>query len=104
MSLHRRHPESGGGGSLRHPYHRAGGGHCERKLQPVRRILVVNPRSDGTFREVAEQLAANDADTPAALQHKLRERYPAAVVRERSLSNEHIVTWYVYREGTWVPT
>jgi hypothetical protein len=70
----------------------------------VRPILVVNPRSDDAFVELADRLAANGADTPATLQRKLREHYPEAVVRERSLSSESLVTWYVYREGTWVPT
>lgn len=71
---------------------------------PVTPVLVVNPRSDATFDELANELAANGADTPAALELGLRDRYPRTVVRERSLSSEPIITWYVYREGTWVPT
>jgi hypothetical protein len=69
----------------------------------TRPILVLNPRSDETFFELAERLTAAGAETPEALERELRTRYPAAVVRARSLSSEPIVTWYVYREGTWVP-
>ena len=35
---------------------------------------------------------------------KLRERYPLAVVRPRDLSSERTAVWYVYREGSWVPS
>jgi hypothetical protein len=67
-------------------------------------VLVVNPRSDEAFDDLANRLTANGAHTPAALERGLRERYPNAVVRERSLSSEPIITWYVYREGVWVPS
>jgi plasmid replication initiation protein len=67
-----------------------------------RPLLVVNPRSDADFNDLAHRLAANGAHTPAALERELRDRYPKAVVRERSLSSESITTWYVYREGAWV--
>jgi len=69
----------------------------------MRAILVVNPRADREFNEFAERLAADGADTSVALERALRTRYPTARVRERALSSEPIVTWYVYREGTWVP-
>jgi len=69
----------------------------------MRAVLVVNPRADREFDEFAERLAADGADTPVALERMLRTRYPKALVRERTLSSEPIVTWYVYREGTWVP-
>ena len=69
----------------------------------MRAVLVVNPRADREFDEFAERHAADGADTPAALERALRTRYPKARVRERTLSSEPIVTWYVYREGTWVP-
>jgi hypothetical protein len=70
----------------------------------TRPILVINPRSDSTFNDVAHRLAADGAHTPAMLEHELRKQYPRAVVRERSLSSEPITTWYVYREGAWEPT
>jgi len=70
----------------------------------MKAILIVNPRSDLAFAELAERLAADGAQTPADLQRELRRHYPGAVVRERSLSAEPIVTWYVYRESTWLPT
>lgn len=69
----------------------------------MRAILVVNPRGDVEFGELAARLAADGADTPLALERALRTHYPKARVRERVLSSEPIVTWYVYRERTWVP-
>lgn len=69
-----------------------------------RPILVINPRSDATFNDLAQRLAADGAVTPEALERELRHHYPSAVVRERSLSSEPITTWYVYREGAWVRT
>jgi hypothetical protein len=70
----------------------------------ARPLLIVNPRSDAEFSDLAHQLAADGADSPAILERELRAHYPRAVVRERNLSNEPITTWYVYREGTWEPT
>ena len=70
----------------------------------MRAVLVVNPRGDREFVQLAERLAADGADTPLVLERALRARYPKAQVRERTLSSEPIVTWYVYREGTWVPS
>ena len=70
---------------------------------PVRPNLVVNPRVDEEFAEFARALAGNGADTAPKLEAALRRRYPKAGVRERTLSSEPIVTWYVYREGSWVP-
>ncbi len=70
----------------------------------TRPVLVINPRSDATFNHLANGLAADEAHTPAELERALRKQYPRAVVRERNLSNEPILTWYVYREGVWEPT
>ena len=70
----------------------------------ARPILVVNPRSDATFDDLAHQLAADGANTPAELERALRKQYPRAMVRARNLSSEPILTWYVYREGVWEPT
>jgi hypothetical protein len=69
----------------------------------MRPVLVVNPRTDAEFVAEAERLTREGADTAAALEAALRERYPRAVVRERGLAAE-ATTWYVYREGTWVPS
>ena len=65
-------------------------------------LLVVNPRADRAFVELANRLVNEGVDGPEALELSLRSRYPNAVVRERVLSDEQMVTWYVYREGRWV--
>jgi len=52
----------------------------------------------------AERLVKDGAETAAALEAALAEQYPRTVVRARALSTERIITWYVYREGTWVPS
>jgi len=67
-------------------------------------FLVLNPRSDRGFVALAQRLVAEaSAVDPRALERLLRETYPRAIVRERMLSAEREVTWYVYREGTWTP-
>ena len=68
----------------------------------VRPILMVNPRSDEEFTALAEQLVRGGAERAGELETRLRERYRLAVVRERVLSDEQVVTWYVYREGRWI--
>jgi hypothetical protein len=65
-------------------------------------VLIVNPRDDAEFIAYVDSQLAAGADTVAALQDSLRERYPAAIVRKRELSGEWHVIWYVYREGRWV--
>ena len=62
--------------------------------------LIINPLADEEFTAFAEDCARDAAD-PAALQTKLRERYPRAVARSRELDGERPI-WYVYREGRWV--
>ncbi len=69
----------------------------------VRPVIVLNPRSDVAFVAFAEECVKAGADRPMALQEQLRERYPRAVVRERNLHGE-APTWYVYREGAWIPS
>lgn len=70
----------------------------------MRPVLVVNPRADESFvKFVHEQLDGLLASDPAALQSRLRERYPEAVVRARGLANEPSIIWYVYRDGRWTP-
>ena len=66
-----------------------------------RPVLIASPRDDEAFRDIAETLVAEGADTPSALQAALRGRYPDAVVRARDLSGERGVIWYVYRDGRW---
>ena len=34
----------------------------------------------------------------------LARHYPRVVVHERVLSGESLPTWYVYREGNWIPS
>lgn len=63
--------------------------------------LVLNPSTDEDFVNRAQSLAVA-ATSPEALQQALRAYYPRAVVRRRDLSLEH-ESWYVYREGHWVP-
>ena len=65
-------------------------------------MLIINPRDDAEFASYVEQRLAAGADSVDALQAELRDRYLAAVVRERGLSGEWDVVWYVYREGRWV--
>jgi hypothetical protein len=68
----------------------------------LRPVLIVNPRADLAFHE-AVVAAVTDDQAPEDLQRLLRDRYPSAVVRPRSLSDERVVVWYVYREGRWIP-
>jgi hypothetical protein len=70
----------------------------------MRPILMINPRSDVEFSGLAEQLVRDGVSRPEELEARLRERYPRAVVRERIISDEHVMTWYVYREGRWTKT
>jgi hypothetical protein len=64
--------------------------------------LIVNPTTDAVFEEHARRLAATSAD-PQALEARLRQHYPQAVVRRRELSGEPFLMWYVYRDGHWSP-
>jgi hypothetical protein len=65
-------------------------------------VLVLNPPDDLAFRELATGLIDDGVDTPAALQRRLREQHPYAVVRPRDLVGERTSVWYVYRDGRWV--
>lgn len=67
-----------------------------------RPVLVVNPATDGPFDAQTRELALASR-TPAELQAALRAEYPEAVVRSRDLAGED-ETWYVYRDGRWVPS
>jgi hypothetical protein len=66
-------------------------------------ILVVNPRSDPAFVAFAHEQLAAGRETAAEMEAALRAKYPRATVRERGLASEE-ATWYVYREGRWIPS
>ena len=66
-------------------------------------MLIVNPRSDEEFLAFAHRELATGADTAASFEVALRARYPRVKVRERGLATEP-ATWYVYREGRWIPS
>jgi hypothetical protein len=68
----------------------------------MRPILVVNPRTDREFVDLANRLVEDGIDNPEELESSLRRRFPLAVVRQRVLSAESMRTWYVYREGKWI--
>ena len=70
----------------------------------MRPTLVVIPRSDEVFAELADRLLNDGIDSPGALERALRATYPSVQVHERSLSAESELRWYVYREGRWVPS
>ena len=65
---------------------------------------MINPRSDRVLTDLAESLLLDGATTPAALESALRDAYPRVMVRQRTLSHEAVTVWYVYREGTWIPS
>jgi hypothetical protein len=65
--------------------------------------LIINPRGDGAFVSFVQHQMETGAASTAALESRLRARYPLASVHERALSGEARATWYVYREGKWIP-
>lgn len=67
------------------------------------RTFVINPRSDAEFVARVEAEGPSCASAPA-LQSTLRDHYPKAVVRPRQLEGEREEVWYVYRDGTWIPS
>jgi hypothetical protein len=66
--------------------------------------LLINPRSDHVLTERAAFLVLDGARSPADLESALRDAYPHVIVRERDLSHEALTVWYVYREGSWIPS
>ncbi|MEO8229034.1 MAG: hypothetical protein ABI628_04635 [Chloroflexota bacterium] len=64
------------------------------------RVLMINPGNDPTFVRLAEDLVAHGVTSAGDLESRLREQYPQAAVRVRSLEGDE-ATWYVYREGRW---
>jgi len=67
-------------------------------------LLMVNPRSDRDFTALVDALVHLGVADPGELEARLRERYPRVAVRERTISDEREVTWYVYRDGRWMGT
>ena len=67
------------------------------------RTLVINPRTDSDFVALVEA-ASPGAPSAEALQALLRAQFPKAIVRPRQLEGEREEVWYVYREGTWIPS
>jgi hypothetical protein len=66
--------------------------------------LFLNPADDEGFARRVNDLLAAGIVEPTELEDRLRVWYPKAVVRPRDLANERNNTWYVYRDGHWVPT
>jgi hypothetical protein len=71
-------------------------------MTPPEPMLVINPVSDPSFVRACNDAMRAHPEFPDALQAKLREAYPSAVVRPRALSGEITSIWYVYRDGHWV--
>ena len=63
-------------------------------------IMLPNPVSDREFVAFMRACAA-DAERPEDLQERLRQKYPAAVVRPRLIEGEQHPMWYIYRDGRW---
>ncbi len=70
----------------------------------MRPLLVINPLTDASFVDETKRLMREGELSPDDLQRELRKTYPRAVVRIRGLSAELDETWYVYREGSWIPS
>ena len=69
-----------------------------------RPVLVLNPPDDRDFTSLARQLVSEGVRSPDELEQRLHERHPSAVVRPRELAGEPAETWYVYRDGRWIPS
>lgn len=67
----------------------------------ARPTIIRNPASDHAFEEAIEEVLESGVLEPAAVQARLRERYPRALVRPRELAGERLPIWYVYRDGRW---
>jgi hypothetical protein len=66
----------------------------------VTKTIICNPSGDSDFRHLAEQHSRR-AGSPAELERRLRERYPAARVVE-GIANGFGTRWYAYRDGRWI--
>jgi hypothetical protein len=71
-------------------------------LSVLRARALCFPSYDTGFARVVEAILADDPSiTPTALQSRLRNLSPAAIVRARELSGESDETLYVFRDGRW---
>jgi len=71
-------------------------------MSVLRARALCFPSYDTGFARVVEAILAEDPSiTPPALQSRLRNLSPAAIVRARELSGESDETLYVFRDGRW---
>ena len=70
-----------------------------RQRTPIRVIAV--PSNDDEFGQFVRE-ASGPSLAVAALEARLRSRYPRARVRPNELSGRDAV-WYAYRDGRWEP-
>ena len=68
----------------------------------ARPTIIRNPANDRDLQAAIEEILHSGLSEPAAMEERLRQRYPRAVVRPRELADERTPVWYVYREGRWV--
>ncbi|HJP88367.1 MAG TPA: hypothetical protein VJ850_04970 [Candidatus Limnocylindrales bacterium] len=63
--------------------------------------LFTIPSADEAFRKFVQRThERTHPESPGAFEHRLRQTYPRALVRERGLAGE-VPSWYVYRDGAW---
>ena len=63
--------------------------------------VFANPRTDRSFKQVAQAHANDGADTPEELQRRLREHWPDTRVSQ-GITDRGLERWYAYREGRWI--
>jgi hypothetical protein len=67
----------------------------------VKVTLITNPKGDMAFRGAAQACLDDGAQSPAGLQHCLRQDYPDASVAD-GIVDRGAERWYAYREGVWI--
>lgn len=72
------------------------------KVVTTKPTIIRNPADDQEFERAIDEALEAGSNNPAAIEARLRERYPRAVVRPRELEAERTAIWYVYREGRWI--
>jgi hypothetical protein len=71
----------------------------------LRPTVLANPRSDQEFVDFVHRQVDRQPDADvAAIERRVRQRYPSAAIRERLLASEPMTVWYVYRDGHWTPS
>lgn len=63
--------------------------------------VVANPRYDIAFQAEAAAHARDGVDTPAELEHRLKNRFTRARV-VAGITDRGVERWYAYREGYWI--